>query len=125
MMVAAAALAMALLAPGGQAADPYQPDVIAPTVVITKAPKSKLNTHKRRKRVKFKFTSDDPLATFTCRVDRGSFTPCTSPVVLHLKAGKRRGMRHTFLVRSADLTGNSSGGAVRSLRVARKHPYKR
>ena len=71
----------------------------------------------------FYFASDDPLATFTCRVDQSGYLPCTSPVQLYLEAGRGRGARHTFLVRSADLSGNSSGVAVRSLRVRRMHPY--
>lgn len=126
LATAVATVGLALLAGAGEA--PAQlippPDVIAPTVEITTAPKSNLKTHRQSKTVTFEFISDDPAATFTCRIDQSGYNPCISPVVSPLKATKGRGTRHTFFVRSADAAGNSSGVSLRSLRIARKHPYR-
>lgn len=119
----AALLALALLGSGGSRAGADEIDTLPPTVEITSAPKSELRTHKRRKPAVFYFTSDDPLVTFTCRLDTSGYFPCGSPISFYLRAGKGRGARHTFFVRSADAAGNSSGVAVRSIRVQRVHPY--
>ncbi len=120
-------LAAALpLSGAGAQAGPYDPpDTIAPSVAITKAPRSQLRTRKKRRKVRFEFVSDDPAATFTCRLDGGSFYPCSSPVTRRLQSGGGKGRRHVFVVRSADPLGNSSGEAVRSLRVERKRGSRR
>ena len=50
----------------------------------------------------FTFTSDDPGAGFTCRIDNAPFAPCISPFqVPELGAGA-----HTFQVRAVDALGN-------------------
>lgn len=123
-LMGATVAALILFGPGARSASAQYEDTLPPTVEITEAPKSELKTHKRRKPVLFAFTSDDPLATFTCRLDRSGYLPCTSPVQLYLKAGKGQGVRHTFFVRSADLAGNSSGVSLRSVRVQRLKPYR-
>ena len=135
MRIALAVVAAAVLAvlagtvpPAAAQLIPAPPaDTLPPTVEITEAPKSELRTHKAAKPVVFQFTSDDPLATFTCRVDRSGYLPCTSPFGVRFAAGKGNagnGIRHTFLVRSADLAGNSAGVAVRSVRVKRVKPFR-
>jgi hypothetical protein len=50
----------------------------------------------------FRFTSDDPTATFVCSVDGETPQPCTSPVTRSLGDGP-----HAFSVRAVDPTGNA------------------
>jgi hypothetical protein len=75
------------------------PDTDPPETTITKgAPKK---TEKRK--VKFRFISDEPGSTFECKLDKGPFEPCTSPrKVKHLDPGQ-----HTFRVRATDPAGNA------------------
>jgi len=50
----------------------------------------------------FGFTSADPGATYTCRLDAGSWTPCTTPTAYsNIPVGER-----AFSVRARDLAGN-------------------
>jgi hypothetical protein len=72
-------------------------DTTPPAATITKKPKKK--TSKRK--AKFKFSSDDPAATFTCSLDGKRFAACTSPQKLKVKPG-----RHTFTVVAKDGAGN-------------------
>ena len=80
------------------AAPPPDTDNDPPETTITKdAPKK---TDKRK--VKFKFASDEPGSTFECKVDKKPFKPCQSPKkVKRLDQGK-----HKFKVRATDPAGN-------------------
>ena len=80
-------------------------DKTAPSSTVTSGRTSTTKTH-----VKFRFTSDDPSATYECRLkgkhvrkaQLKSFRPCTSPQKYkHLKVGT-----YKFLVRATDLVGN-------------------
>ncbi len=51
----------------------------------------------------FTFTSDDPEATFVCRLDEDAITPCTSPQTY---SGLADG-EHRFRVRATDAAGNN------------------
>jgi hypothetical protein len=77
-----------------------QDDCVKPTVSITKQPSKKTSKTK----AKFKFSSDDATATFTCRTDKKDFKPCSSPFKLSkLKKGK-----HVFVVEAVDANDNVS-----------------
>jgi hypothetical protein len=69
-----------------------------PETTIDKGPKKKT----RKRKAKFRFSSDDPGATFACKLDKQDFEPCTSPQ--KYKKLKRR--KHTFQVRAIDAAGN-------------------
>jgi hypothetical protein len=73
-------------------------DTTAPETTIDKGPKKKT----RKRKAKFRFSSDDPTATFECKLDKKDFEPCTSPK--KYKKLKRR--KHKFRVRATDAAGN-------------------
>ncbi len=77
-------------------------DEIAPETTITKAPKNRVKTKKRRKRATIMFEADDPAASFACSLDRKPFAPCTSPFTKRVKKG-----RHRFEVAATDAAGNA------------------
>jgi hypothetical protein len=77
------------------------PDTTPPETEITDAPKPKVKTKKRRKRVTFEFTASEANATFECSVDGAPFDGCSSPLSFKAKRGK-----HTFRVRASDAVGN-------------------
>lgn len=72
-------------------------DTDAPDTEITKAPKKK----SRKGRATFEFRSEDPAASFECRLDDQQFAACTSPGTYKVKPGK-----HSFEVRAVDAAGN-------------------
>jgi hypothetical protein len=80
-------------------------DNTAPTTGIDKGPKKKVKTTKKRKKVKFLFSSDDPNATFECSLDEADFESCTSPEKIKVKT-KRKAEKHSFAVRATDVAGN-------------------
>jgi hypothetical protein len=77
------------------------PDTFAPETRITGAPKPKMQTRKRRAKVRIAFASE-PAATFSCRLDGRSAVPCSSPFKAKVKKG-----RHTFAVGAVDASGNA------------------
>jgi hypothetical protein len=70
----------------------------APETTITQAPPAVDNSTD----VSFEFESDDPDATFECRLDDGDFAACASP---HPVSGLGDG-DHAFAVRALDAAGN-------------------
>ena len=73
-------------------------DTAAPETTITSHPADPTNLGG----ASFAFVSDDPSATFQCRLDGASFAACTSPkVYTGLAAGS-----HAFEVRALDTAGN-------------------
>jgi hypothetical protein len=79
-----------------------------PETTITKGPKKTGKT-----RPKFKFTSNEPGATFQCKVDKGKFLACSSP----FKPPKLRPGKHKLQVRASGTGGTDPTPAVRKFRV--------
>ncbi len=79
-------------------APPPAADTDPPETEITKAPKLKT----RKRKAKFKFSSDEPGSNFECKLDKRDFAPCSSPF-----RKKVRRKRHTFQVVATDDAGNA------------------
>jgi hypothetical protein len=76
---------------------PAAPDVTAPATSLRRA---QINQAKRK--ATFRFASGEPGTTFSCKLDKNKFRPCTSPKTYKkLKRGK-----HVFRVRARDHAGN-------------------
>ncbi len=99
---------------------PPQPpaDATPPETTIDKGPKRK----SRKRKAKFRFSSNEPGSTFTCAVDRKPPAPCTSPLKLkRLKRGK-----HKLTVTATDAAGNADASpATYSWKVKKKRKRKR
>lgn len=78
-------------------------DETAPETAISKGPKKKLRTRKKRRRAKakFVFSASEPGTRFECSVDGAGLTACESPFKVKTRKGK-----HLFQVRAADQAGN-------------------
>jgi sugar lactone lactonase YvrE len=98
----------------------FSVDTAPPRTSITKGPKGKVRTEKRKQRAKFRFTSSEAGSTFECRVDRRSRKPCSSPKKVSVRA-TRSFQRHTFKVWATDAAGNTDPApAKRSWKVKRR-----
>jgi hypothetical protein len=73
-----------------------------PETTITKAPKSKIKTRKRKKRVRFEFVSSEPGSDFRCVVDDEPPVACDSPFKERFRRGK-----HRFEVQAIDQADNA------------------
>ncbi len=85
---------------GDETQDPSV-DCAAPETQITKHPKDKVRTKKKRAKATFEFSSSEANVSFECSLDGQPFVPCTSPDTVKVKKGK-----HTFSVRARDTAGN-------------------
>lgn len=72
-------------------------DKDAPETEITKRPKKRTE----KPRAKFRFRSDEPDASFECKLDKKDWKPCTSQYKKRVDVGK-----HRFRVRAIDSSGN-------------------
>jgi hypothetical protein len=97
-------------------------DRIAPETQITKGPKDKVKTKKKRAPATFHFTGTDAraIASFQCSLDGAAFVPCTSPRKVKVKKG-----RHTFSVRAVDQAGNVDGAPATDTWKVKKKKNKR
>ena len=86
-----------------------------PETTITAHPKKTVKTKKKKAKVKFSFSSDAAGATFQCKLDKGSFAPCTSPKSYKAKKGK-----HTFSVEAVGPAGTDLSPATFSFKVKKK-----
>ena len=73
-------------------------DTTPPDTTITSGPTGTINVHVST----FTFTSSEPGSTFECRLDAGTFAPCTTPFTTSSLANGT----HTFEVRAIDGAGN-------------------
>jgi hypothetical protein len=74
-------------------------DTTPPTTHVTSAPQGTTSSTSAR----FDFTSSEAGSTFQCKLDTGSWTPCSSPrSYSSLTSGK-----HSFSVRATDAAGNT------------------
>jgi hypothetical protein len=90
------------------------PDRTAPETTITKAPKAKIKTRKKRTKVRFAFRSSED-STFSCTLD-GRTKPCSSPFKARVRKGK-----HRFSVVATDIAGNVDRSPARDeFKVKRK-----
>jgi trypsin len=88
------------------------PDTDPPQTKITKHPRKRIRSDKRRVRVRFMFNSDEPGSSFECKRDRRPFKHCTSPKTYRI--GTPEDPRtHVFKVRATDPAGNTDPTAAR------------
>jgi hypothetical protein len=85
-------------------AGPPPPAPISPDTRIVKGPKKRITTHGRRATVSFRFSSEDPAASFECKLDKGKYRSCSSPQLYLVKATSNL-RKHTFSVRARNAAG--------------------
>jgi acetyl esterase/lipase len=83
-----------------------------PRTKLRKRPPKRVETARRRAKVRFRFTSTDPGASFECRLDRAAFKPCRSPRRMVVERGK-----HRFRVRAIAAGGRPGPAAVHRFAV--------
>ena len=111
LAAASVLLSVLLIAPARAPAAPTIVDTTPPETTIDSGPSGTTTDPTPT----FMFSSSEPGSTFECRVDGGSFTPCTTP---HTTARLADGP-HTFQVRARDQAGNVDPvPAIRSFTVA-------
>ncbi|HEX5593486.1 MAG TPA: hypothetical protein VFX35_09070, partial [Solirubrobacterales bacterium] len=86
----------------------------APNTVLGSHPGKRVKTKKNKAKVKFSFSASDARATFKCKLDGGSFAPCTSPKTYKVKPGK-----HKFSVQAVSSGLSDSTPASFSFKVVR------
>jgi hypothetical protein len=91
--------------PGTEPPDVVPPDAVPPETTITKGPKRKQKTSKKRAKAKFEFASSEPGSSFACKLDKAEWKPCTSPYKAKVKA-TFKAKKHALLVRATDAAGN-------------------
>jgi Ca2+-binding RTX toxin-like protein len=78
-----------------------RPDRRAPQTRLAPAPPAVVQTHRKWRRVAFRFASDEQGSSFRCKLDRKPYRGCASPRAYRVKAG-----RHVFRVAAVDAAGN-------------------
>ena len=91
---------------GGGSGVAAPPDGDAPDTTIDSAP----GAFSSDRQATFVFSSNDPTATFQCRIDDDDQHPCSSPFVQDLPDGP-----HSFSVRAVDAAGNSDDSPAEQL----------
>lgn len=86
-----------------------QTDCVVPSALLAKHPKQK----SKSATATFKFSSDDPGATFQCAIDKKALSPCGSPK----KFKKLKTRKHKFQLVATDVAGNASAPTVFRWRV--------
>jgi hypothetical protein len=97
----------------------FAADLTAPDARLLVGPKKRVRTRKRRVPVIFRFNSDDSAASFECKLDKGAYSPCTSPKRYRIRATDHF-KKHSFSVRARDAAGNvDPTPATRTFKVKR------
>ena len=86
--------------------------------MLTRTPRQKVKTTKRKAKVSFTFASTVAGSTFACSIDGKAFTPCASGVTVTLEPGK-----HTFAVRATAGGLTDPTPAAYTFKVKRKHRH--
>jgi CSLREA domain-containing protein len=94
-------------------------DTVAPKTTITKKPKAKIKTAKKKVEVEVSFNSEAG-ATFRCKLDHDAYKPCTSPFSVKAKTKGGKGKKHTISVQATDQAGNVGKAAVVEFKAIRK-----
>jgi hypothetical protein len=110
-----ASVTYTVVAPPAPAPKTSNPPPTPPDTTITGHPKKTVKTKKKKAKVKFSFSSEVAGATFECKLDKGSFAPCTSPKTYKVKKGK-----HTFSVEAVAPGGTDPSPATFSFKVKKK-----
>src|SRR5438067_2104592 len=87
----------------------WQIDLTAPTVMITSGPSGFINTSTAT----FQFSGSNDIVGFQCKLDRGNFSACTSPMTY---TGLTEGV-HAFSLTGIDGAQNQSGIATSNFAV--------
>ena len=102
--------------PAGVSADDGDP----PQTTITEAPRQRIKTRKRKKRVRFAFVSSELGSVFRCEMDNGHGTACSSPYRRRVRPGL-----HLFEVQAIDAGGHADPTpATYQFKVKRKRKRK-
>jgi hypothetical protein len=72
-----------------------------PQTQLATHPLATVFTHRKRRRVAFRFASNEAGSSFRCKLDGKPYRPCISPRAYSVKAG-----RHAFRVYAVDAAGN-------------------
>lgn len=101
----------------GTASASFDVDRHPPKTFFAKHPRHLIRTKRRRVRVAFRFGSNEPGATFICKVDRGLLRFCGPTIVRRFEEGA-----HVVVVKARDAVGNvDRTPAVFHFRVKRSH----
>jgi Glycine rich protein len=95
--------------------EPPPPGPAVGNTVLGSHPKKTIKTTKKKVKVKFSFSSNVAGATFKCKLDKGSFSVCTSPKSYKVKLGS-----HTFSVKAVTAGGTDPTPAKFSFKVKKK-----
>ena len=86
-----------------------------PRAKLRKRPPKRIETARRRAKLRFRFTSPDPGASFECRLDAAAFKPCQSPRRVVVGRGK-----HRFRIRAVAANGRLGPAVVHRFAVRRR-----
>jgi hypothetical protein len=100
-------------------ASPPPPDTTPPETSITKAPPKKLKA-KKKASVTVEFASSEGGSTFSCKVDGGQASGCSSPATFRLGTGD-----HTIAIAATDAAGNVDGSPATVDVTVKKKPKKK
>jgi hypothetical protein len=99
---------------------PPPPDILPPETTITEAPPASLKSKKLPVSVSASFSSSEPGSSFSCKVDGGSSSSCSSPATFSLGKGN-----HTISITATDAAGNADASpATAQVTVTKKKKKK-